>query len=272
MDSSHGPARKQLKMPQEPQVPAATKTRAFEAIVSRIENQVLNGDLKIGDRLPGERELVAQFEVSRSSVREAMRVLESNGIIASRPGDPRGAVVLPPASAPLRKMISRLATTSASSLADLLIYRMTMESSANSLAAIRRSDADLLKLEKAMARMRAARLQSQSAFSQADLDFHDVIAQASGHALLQITGEAVRQSIEQLITSSIEQSADDEALMQRTVDHHQEVFLAIQNQDAHLAEHLARSSLFEYYGHLLNEDDRSALAALASFGQRKKSS
>ncbi|MGX1591504.1 FadR/GntR family transcriptional regulator [Glutamicibacter sp. NPDC055491] len=259
-------------MSQTPEVPAATKTRAFEAIVSSIESQVLSGELKIGDHLPGERELVTQFEVSRSSVREAMRVLESNGIVASRPGDPRGAVVLSPTSAPLRKMISRLATTSSSSLADLLIYRMTMESSANSLAATRRSDADLLKLEKAMARMRAARSQSQSAFSQADLDFHDVIAQASGHALLQITGEAVRQSIEQLITSSIEQSSDDEALMQRTLDHHHEVFMAIQKRDAHLAEHLARSSLFEYYGHLVPADDRTALAALASFGQATQTS
>lgn len=123
-----------------------------------------------------------------------------------------------------------------------------------------------------MARMRAARSQSQSAFSQADLDFHDVIAQASGHALLQITGEAVRQSIEQLITSSIEQSSDDEAMMQRTLDHHHEVFMAIQKQDAHLAEHLARSSLFEYYGHLVPADDRTALAALASFGQATQTS
>ncbi|MGP9651804.1 FadR/GntR family transcriptional regulator [Glutamicibacter sp. AOP38-B1-38] len=253
-------------MPQTPEAPVAVKTRAFEAIVSHIENQVLAGELKIGDHLPGERELVGQFQVSRSSVREAMRVLESSGMIASRPGDPRGAVVLSPTATPLRKMITRLTHTSASSLADLLIYRMTLESSANSLAATRRTDADLLQLEKAMARMRAARLQGQTAFSQADLDFHDVVAKASGHALLQISGEAVRQSIEQLIASRIEQSSDDHALMLRTIDHHAEVFAAIQNQDAHLAEHLARSSLFEYYGHLLGTEEREALAALASFG------
>lgn len=253
-------------MTQLPQPAEAPKARAFEAIVNHIEQQVLSGELKAGEHLPGERELVTTFQVSRSSVREAMRVLESNGMIASRPGDPRGAVIMAPTSVPLRKVLSRLAATSASSLADLLIYRMTLESSANSLAATRRTEADLLQLEKAMARMRAARTQGQDAFSKADLDFHDVVANASGHALLRISAQAVRDSTEQLITSSIEQSADDHALMQRTIDHHTQVFQAIRDQDAHLAEHLARSSLFEYYGHLLAEEERTALSALASFG------
>ncbi|ALG30220.1 MULTISPECIES: FadR/GntR family transcriptional regulator [Glutamicibacter] len=246
------------------------KARAFEAIVDHIERQVLSGELNPGEHLPGERELVTAFQVSRSSVREAMRVLESNGMIASRPGDPRGAVILAPTSGPLQKVISRLAQASASSLADLLIYRMTLESSANSLAATRRTEADLLQLEKAMARMRAARAQGQEAFSKADLDFHDVVANASGHALLRISAEAVRDSIEQLIAASIEQSPDDHALMQRTIDHHDQVFQAIRDQDAHLAEHLARSSLFEYYGHLLAKDEQIALSALASFGSNTR--
>ena len=246
--------------------PAPVKPRAFETIVRHVEARVLTGELKIGDRLPGERELVTQFGVGRSSVREAMRVLESNGMIASRPGDPRGAVVLSPTAAPLRRLITRLTHSSASSLVDLLIYRMTLESSANSLAATRRSEADLLRLDEALERMRVARLQGQAAFSQADLDFHDVVAQASGHALLQLSAEAVRQAIEQLISARIEESGDDDELMQRTIEHHQEVLTAIRDRDAHLAEHLARSSLFEYYGHLVPVQQREALAALASFG------
>jgi DNA-binding GntR family transcriptional regulator len=76
----------------------------------------------------------------------------------------------------------------------------------------------------------------------------------------------VRQSIEELITSSIRDSGDDRQLMMRTIAHHGDVFDAIRERDAHRAEHLARSSLFEYYGHLLQDEDRAALAALASFG------
>lgn len=242
------------------------KVRAFETVVGFIENQLAAGELKVGDRLPGERELVERFNVSRPSVREAMRVLENSGVIASRPGDPRGAQIVAPTAQPLQQFISRLAHTSQTSLADLLIYRMTLESAANSLAASRRSDADLLQLEKAIARMRAARSAGREAFGQADLDFHDIVVRASGHRLLQLSAEAVRQPIQELITSSIGQSEDDSALMLRTIGHHTEVFNAIQAGDAHLAEHLARTSLFEYYGHLLPQDERTALAALASFG------
>ena len=253
-------------MGETPPVQSAPKVRAFEAIVEHVEQAVLSGELKTGDRLPGERELVTRFEVSRSSVREAMRVLESSGLVAARPGDPRGAVILAPTAAPLRKLMTRLTQASSSSLSDLLIYRMTLESAANSLAATRRTEADMLQLEKAMARMRQARQQGQQAFSQADLDFHDVVARASGNTMIQISGEAVRQSIEELITSSIQESGDDRELMLRTIAHHSDVFEAIRDRDAHRAEHLARSSLFEYYGHLLQDADREALAALASFG------
>lgn len=248
-------------------VPAAPRTkRAFESVVDHIEQAVLRGELKAGDRLPSERELVTRFEVGRSSVREAMRVLESGGIVASRPGDPRGAVILAPTAAPLSKLMTRLTVSSSSSLADLLIYRMTLESAANSLAASRRSDADLLRLEKAMARMRHCVALGRREFSRADLDFHDVVAWASGNAMIKVSAEAVRDSIETLIESSIRGSGDDDELMLRTLAHHAEVFAAIRDRDPHRAEYLARSSLFEYYGQLLAEDDRAALASLASFG------
>ena len=248
-------------------VPAAPRAkRAFEAVVDHVEQAVLRGELKAGDRLPGERELVTQFEVGRSSVREAMRVLESGGLVASRPGDPRGAVILAPTAAPLSKLMTRLTVSSSSSLADLLIYRMTLESAANSLAASRRSEADLLRLEKAMARMRHCVALGRHEFSRADLDFHDVVAWASGNAMIKVSAEAVRDSIETLIESSIRVSGDDDELMLRTLSHHADVFAAIRDRDAHRAEYLARSSLFEYYGDLLAEDDRAALAALASFG------
>jgi GntR family transcriptional regulator, transcriptional repressor for pyruvate dehydrogenase complex len=246
--------------------PPVKVKRAFEAIVERIEQAIISGDLKTGDRLPGERELVTQFDVGRSSVREAMRVLESSGLVAARPGDPRGAVILAPTAAPLRKMMTRLTQASSTSLADLMIYRMTLESAANSLAASRRTADDLLQLEKAMARMRQAVRLGQQEFGQADLDFHDIVARSSGNTMIQVSGEAVRQSIEELITSSIRDSADDRQLMMRTISHHGDVFDAIRERDAHRAEHLARSSLFEYYGHLLHDEDRAALAALASFG------
>lgn len=69
--------------------------RAYQRIVEQIEEALSRGDLVPGQRLPSERELVTQFAVSRSTVREALRVLESNGMVRSRPGDPNGPEILP---------------------------------------------------------------------------------------------------------------------------------------------------------------------------------
>ena len=62
--------------------------RLYQRIVEQIEDAIARGELKPGQRLPSERELVVQFGASRSTVREALRVLESNGVVRSRPGDP----------------------------------------------------------------------------------------------------------------------------------------------------------------------------------------
>ena len=67
---------------------------AYERIVAQIEEAVYSGRLKPGERLPGERELMTQFGVGRSTVREALRVLQAAELIRSRPGDPRGPEVL----------------------------------------------------------------------------------------------------------------------------------------------------------------------------------
>ncbi len=69
------------------------KVSAYEGIVEQIEAAIDSGELKPGDRLPGERRLMEDFSVSRATVREALRVLQATGLVESRPGDPRGPVI-----------------------------------------------------------------------------------------------------------------------------------------------------------------------------------
>ena len=90
-------------MSEGPRFQPVQPVRAYQRIVEQVEEALARGDLRPGQRLPSERELVAQFEVSRSTVREALRVLESNGVVRSRPGDPNGPEVLPFSPAALRK-------------------------------------------------------------------------------------------------------------------------------------------------------------------------
>jgi len=63
------------------------KTRIYEKIVDEIKELITQGSLKWGDQLPTERELSETFKVSRTCVREAFRILESQGFLESRPGN-----------------------------------------------------------------------------------------------------------------------------------------------------------------------------------------
>ena len=69
--------------------------RAFEDIAAQIRDLVAGGKLKPGDRLPAERDLSAKFNVSRNTLREALRALELSGMIELRKGASGGAFVLP---------------------------------------------------------------------------------------------------------------------------------------------------------------------------------
>ncbi|MGA9925356.1 MAG: GntR family transcriptional regulator, partial [Isosphaeraceae bacterium] len=69
-------------------------TRAHEAVLAQLQRKILKGELAPGDRLPSEREMMETFGVSRPTVREALRVAESLGLVAVRHGDPGGPQVL----------------------------------------------------------------------------------------------------------------------------------------------------------------------------------
>jgi GntR family transcriptional regulator, transcriptional repressor for pyruvate dehydrogenase complex len=237
-------------------------TRAFQRLVDHVQLAMTTGEIKPGDRLPSERDLGEQFGMARSSVREALRVLESMELVRSAPRDPRGPLVLQVSMEPVRRTISMLASTSVLDLPELIQFRMIADAAANLLAALRRTDAHLLAMERNMARMRASMDRGYDEFSRADLEFHEIIAEAGGNKLIQVYGDVNRAAVLDLIRRTILDAGDRTALMLQSVRHHRDVHAAISARDAPLASRLARESLYEYYGNLVGEQDRAVLAAL----------
>ncbi len=68
-----------------------TRSRSHELVLDQIEEQILAGTLRVGDRLPGERDLASHLQVSRSAVREAIRALEAQGVVRSAVGSGKDA-------------------------------------------------------------------------------------------------------------------------------------------------------------------------------------
>ncbi len=236
--------------------------RAYERVVEQIEAAVLDGRLGPGEHLPSERELMVQFDVGRSTIREALRVLQSNGLVRSRPGDPRGPQVQPMSSGALEKSMTMLARASALSLAELVQFRMLIEGSANQLAACLRTPEQLAEMEQALDEMRTALDEGFAEFSRADVAFHETVAKATGNTLIQICGAVVRDVVVSLIEDKIAHAPDSRALMMTSLQHHANVLDAVRDGDGERAARLARQSLYDYYAEYVPEEQRAALLPL----------
>lgn len=242
---------------------SSQSVRVYQLIADQIEQMVIAGELKPGDHLPSERELVERFGVSRPTIREALRVLESNHLVKSRLGDRRGPQILPPSPHSLQKSLARLTAASSLSLEALLEFRMIIDSTAAHLAAKNRTKQQLVELERANARMKVSSDLSPKAFSAADVEFHNLIAKASGNPLLELAGEAVRSSVLTLIEQRIDDASNSQAQMQTSVLHHNDVLEAIRRHDGQRAARLTRESLYWYYLEYLEPDARANLRSLA---------
>ncbi len=235
---------------------------AYQQVADQIESAVLAGELRPGDRLPGERELAERFQVGRSTVREALRVLASDNLVWSRPGDPRGPLVLPVSADPLHKTMTRFAADSGGNFAALVQFRMIMDSSANLLAAQYRTAEHLRAMDGANARMRSGIDGDLDEFSRADVEFHQIVARAGGNPLLEVCGDAVRSSVQHLIRHKLADTTDQRTRMRESVRHHDEVISAIRGHEGKQAAWLARERLYSYYCDYVDEKDLPGLRAL----------
>jgi DNA-binding FadR family transcriptional regulator len=239
-----------------------TSVRLYQRIVQQVEDAVARGEIKPGERLPSEREMVAQFGASRPTVREALRVLESRGMIRSRPGDPNGPEVLAFTPRGLAEQMAWLARVEGVGVAELVSYRMILDGSANMLAARLRSEAELEAMEQTIAAMEAAIDKGFDEFSRADVAFHDAVAQASRNPLIQVSNQVVREVVLTLISDKVSKARNRKALMRESLEHHQEVLEAIRQRDGVGAARISRRNLYDYYSGYVPREERDALLAL----------
>lgn len=238
------------------------KSRAFERVVEQIEGAIFDGTLRPGDHLPSERALVEEFQVGRSTVREALRILESMGLLKTEPGSPRGPRVSPTNTSGLQKILNGVVRVEQIRLVDLVQYRMIAGSAANFLAASLRTDEHLEQMEAAVHGMEAADPEDTDAFARSDLRFHEVIAAAAGNSFLTIVGTVINQVIIDLVADTIQRSDQAGEVRRDFIALHRELLAAIRDRRADRAAELARNSLYDVYAPLLASTDAEKLKLL----------
>jgi DNA-binding FadR family transcriptional regulator len=227
-------------------------TRAHEHIVEQLQHLILSGKLAAGSRLPSERAMMIEFQVSRPTVREALRVAESMGLISVRAGDPGGAKVLGTPSIGITRVFDSLIQAGCASAPELLEMRIVLDSSAAALASTqpRRS---LSNLSDVLLQMQATT--DLHAFAELDANFHEAVIVASGNRLFHLVFQALKEPIHSLIESRLRSSQHQSRT--ETLQHHAAIVDAIQQGDANRAASAVRVHLGEFYLPVLSAQDKS---------------
>jgi GntR family transcriptional regulator, transcriptional repressor for pyruvate dehydrogenase complex len=181
------------------------RSRAYELVVEQVEEQILAGALKVGDRLPGERALAAQLEVSRAAVREAIRTLEAQGVVRSAVGSgPEAGTVVSAVPAEALNRLLRLHVALANfPMADVIEARVMLERFSATLAAGHATAEDTALMGELLAEMDADGI-SRERFNDLDTEFHIAIAEAGGNRLVADMTVAIRDSTRRPILRGLE--------------------------------------------------------------------
>jgi GntR family transcriptional repressor for pyruvate dehydrogenase complex len=204
------------------------KTRVYEEIVVKVKEMIDQGRLKSGEKLPGERELSEVFHVSRSSVREALRSLESKGYLESRQGD--GTYI---ASKPVESLVSPLASVIFSekdSQMELFEMRRLIEPQLAFLAAERATEADIALMEEALSLQEQAIAKGETG-TEVDKEFHYLMAKATNNRVLLLLTDHMRD----LLAESRDRYLQVEGRPEMSIARHRQVLDAIKARDAELA-------------------------------------
>ena len=218
--------------------------RAFEKILFQLEEAIFSQDLSAGDRLPPERELAARFQVSRASVREALRVLEALGLVHVRRGADNGARLLERPTNALEPLFRFHFALHHVSLGNLVEFRIVIESWTAESAAALHLDEHLDKAAAAVTEMEAEDLDLPSFLSH-DLQFHLAIARASGNPLAPLVLEGSRGAIEKAMLEGALRVADWPLVRRRLRREHRAILDAVlggQGQAAarYMSRHIGR--------------------------------
>jgi len=212
------------------------QTSLLEQTVRHLTDVVLNREVLPGQFLPPEAALCTQFNVSRSTVREAIAVLETRGLLRRQHG--MGILVTDGSQAAAVSSLSLLLQTRKTTLCDLLEARIGLECLIVSIAAAHATDAEIGAMEEAIAPMRCPG-SSEEEYVQADLAFHLRLAEASHNTVYVVLVDAVRGPLLESIRATYRLDGHTD----RRLRDHTRILDAVRARDAHAAHAAMRDHL-----------------------------
>jgi GntR family transcriptional regulator, transcriptional repressor for pyruvate dehydrogenase complex len=220
-----------------------------EELADRLLDGIIEGRYPARSVLPSETELAESANVSRLTVREAIKTLRAQNVVSIQRG--RGTYVNPPDRWTALAPVLRAAQAAGSDNGlegvpyQLLEARRIIEVNIAELAAARRTDEDIAALEKALREMEhAARADDVEAFVTADIRFHRIVLEAAANPFL----AAVFDPLGQLLVKARHQTSAHAPIREHAIEHHRNVLTAIRSRDPAQAR-------MAMHGHLRQTED-----------------
>ncbi|MEJ6553949.1 GntR family transcriptional regulator [Microbacterium esteraromaticum] len=221
--------------------------RAWRTVLERIESDLLGGVLGPGDRLPSERDLAADLGVGRSSVREALRVLEVMGLIRTSTGSgpQAGAIVVAAPTGGMSTLMRLQVAARGFPLADVVQTRLVLEDAV--VGALAAADGPpLTEVHRILDAMDADGL-SVGEFLALDAQLHFMLAESSGNTVIAATMAGLREAIESYVVAGAAGIADWDAMAGRLRDEHRRIVDAVERGAADTARALIHDHITGYY-------------------------
>lgn len=237
-----------------------------ELVSQRLRRQIILGGLSSGDALPSETALMARFGVSRPTLREAFRILESEGLISVRRGAHGGARVRKPTGQIAGLYAGLLLEFRGTSLADVHDARILVEPSCAALLADRCTASDVERLRAAVDRERE-HLDDPAALIEVHKDFHALVVELTGNKTLSLLHGMLQHILTisgHAHTTAAADSAPDIDALRTAFRSHDALVQHVSNHDADAARALWTEHVAEAESYLFGRSERATLVDLLS--------
>ena len=226
-----------------------TKSLAKQ-IADNLQTAIFKGDVRTDERLPSEHELAEKYEVSRPTIREALKILAARNLTRSRRGPSGGTFVKRPSQEEVREIISNTTTMLINSgELDFKSYheaRYEFEAFCCRLASVRRTPVHLEEM-KTECEIQEDPSTSHEDFCHSDVRFHRNIVDATGNPLLRLIIDPVFEALQPIFNMAIYRYRDRD----RIVSQHKQIYAALENNDADEAIKIMMEQLQDQCEHML---------------------
>jgi DNA-binding FadR family transcriptional regulator len=238
--------------------------KTAELIARQLRSRIVHAELKPGDTLPPEVTLMEQFGVSRPTLREAFRILETEGLISVRRGSRGGAQVLRPDLSVAARYVGLLLQVQGATIVDVYEARMVTEPACARLLAKRRTKADLVELQACIDDLRAAvdagvkeMPSDPSVWGSLTYRFHEIILRASGSKTMAVQGGVLQDIVATHLAVTLQRGFHEKETAERfrrTIKSFEKLLALVEAKDADGAEAHWRTHMEVAARSLLRDD------------------